>query len=95
MTSQRNTIENVHRSHGQRLPPFQKFQKQMKLRSFDFNSRTRPRQVSYCNSQPSDPQEQMLLEQLDFEQETSLQRSRSSHNHATPDNINPDWYLDK
>ncbi|XP_039727591.1 uncharacterized protein LOC120609268 isoform X1 [Pteropus medius] len=85
----------VNRGLGQRLPSFPKFQKQMQLRNFDFNNGTRPRQMSYCDHPPSDPQEQVLLEDLDFEQETSLQRPRSFQDHTLPDNINPDWYLDK
>lgn len=80
---------------GQRLPSFPKFQKQMQLRNFYFNSRSGPKQVSDCDLPPSDPQEQILLEDLDFKQEASLQRPRSFQDHAFPDNINPDLYLDK
>ncbi|XP_032739561.1 uncharacterized protein LOC116882942 isoform X1 [Lontra canadensis] len=85
----------VNRGHGQRLPPFPKFKKQRHLRNFDFNSGTKPWHISSCNHPRNDPQEQVLLEDLDFEQETSSQRPRSFRDSPLPDNINPDWHLDK
>ncbi|XP_034518922.1 uncharacterized protein LOC109488633 isoform X3 [Ailuropoda melanoleuca] len=85
----------VKRGHGQRLPPLPKFQKQMQLRNFDINSGTGPWQIPSYNHPPNDPQEQILSEDLDFEQETSLQRPRSFRDSPLPDNINPDWHLDK
>ncbi|XP_062958951.1 uncharacterized protein LOC134382351 isoform X2 [Cynocephalus volans] len=85
----------VSRGHGGRLPPFQKFQKQMQLRNFDFNNGTRPRHMSYCHHPPSEPQEQMPSEDLDFEHEKPLQKPRCFQDHPLPININPDWYLDK
>ncbi|KAK2501706.1 hypothetical protein MC885_007411, partial [Smutsia gigantea] len=85
----------VNKGYGERLPPFPRFQKQMQLRNFDLNNGTGQKHVSYFDHLPSDPQEQILLEDLDFEQETSLQRLRSFQDHQLPNNINPDWYLDK
>ncbi|XP_036742409.2 uncharacterized protein LOC118912915 [Manis pentadactyla] len=85
----------VNKGYGERLPHFPKFQKQMQLRNFYLNNGTGQKHVSYFDHLPSDPQEQILLEDLDFEQETSLQRLRSFQDHQLPNNINPDWYLDK
>ncbi|XP_072595736.1 uncharacterized protein [Vulpes vulpes] len=82
----------VSRDHGQR-PPFPRFQKQMQLRNFDLNSKTGPWQLTSCTQPTNDPQEQILLEDLNFEQETSLpQYFRDS---PLPDTINPDGHLDK
>lgn len=68
----------VNRNCGQRIPSFLKFQKQMQLRSFDSNIERGRRQISYCDPHPphDEPQEQMSSEDLDFEHETSLQRTR-------------------
>uniref|UniRef100_A0A8C0TQE9 RNA/RNP complex-1-interacting phosphatase n=1 Tax=Canis lupus familiaris TaxID=9615 RepID=A0A8C0TQE9_CANLF len=82
----------VSRDHGQR-PPFPRFQKQTQLRNFDLNSKTGPWQLTSCTHPTNDPQEQILLEDLNFEQETSLpQYFRDS---LLPDTINPDGHLDK
>ncbi|XP_066095240.1 uncharacterized protein [Saccopteryx bilineata] len=86
--------KRVYRGLGQRLPSFPKFQNQMLLRNFDFNNVTGPRQISYFDLPPGDPQEQVLLEDFNFEQET-LQRPKSFQDHTLHDTINPDWYLDK
>nr|XP_058154658.1 uncharacterized protein LOC101432221 isoform X1 [Dasypus novemcinctus] len=85
----------VNRGNGQRLPPFQKFQNQMKLRNFDLNYRIGPRQIFYYDHPSCDLQEQISLEDLDFEHETSLERPRSFQAHPLPDNINSKQYLDK
>lgn len=67
----------------------------MELRNFVFNNGTEPRQIFYYYHPPSEPQEYMPSEDLDFDQETFLQRPRSCQDHPLPININPDWYLNK